>query len=109
MARERGGHVFAMDERYVARSVNVTCFGIHFDHSRVKILYRQRHHDSTGGSPQFPDGFRDPARQEHMHAAVGSCNCRLERDRADSPIDSGQIRSMWPGEHESRVMEPNVF
>ncbi len=55
MAEERGGRVFATDER----SVLPLCYLLLQEYSLIanQILHRQRYHDCPGRSSELPDGL----------------------------------------------------
>jgi len=69
MASERGGQVFATDERFV---VNNNLLWRTALTSVYQILHRQRDHDCSGRTFKFSYGIHDASCKKYMHPKVNS-------------------------------------
>lgn len=69
MAKERGGQVFATDERYVKTMFRL-CPPIQC--KTYQLLHRQWNHDRPSGTVELPYGFHHPSRKKYMYTEVCS-------------------------------------
>lgn len=66
MAQERGGSVFATDERLVPQNTSL-CSPVH---PSAQVLHRQRNHDRSSWTVELPNGPGDALGQDIVYTAV---------------------------------------
>jgi tRNA A37 threonylcarbamoyltransferase TsaD len=69
MARDRGGSVYATDERWVSVASEFAN-GARIHHRQSQILHRQRYHDSARRIACIPNGISNTDRREYVHATI---------------------------------------
>src|SRR5579862_7969709 len=69
MARDRGGSVYATDERWVFMASKIAN-GTRIHHRQWQILHRQRYHDSACRVACIPNGVSNTDRREYVYATI---------------------------------------
>ena len=107
MASERGGSVFATDERRVVQNGQNVHNTTQTDDATMpnenkQILYRQRHHDRSRWLTEPSDGFRDSVVRIDLHSKVSSIGRLMFNTIEPAPpsdfADSARTRSSSTGE-----------